>query len=371
MAPKQVETRRSLHLRKAAMTPGPNEKVHPVTKISTIVERLVLEGIPATEALAGVSLPLAQLSSPATRVSVNQVLQSYDNAIKLSRDPHFAYHAGLKFHVSTYGMYGFALLSCPNFRDTMAFAVKYHGIAAPLVEIAFEEEGGAGIWTIVPMPYPRVDSRLYRFIVELQMAIHLSLHRDVMGASFRPSELHFSFPRPRPEGASAFDSPALYEQPENRLVFDAHWLDGRPNFGNAVSYAELCQLCERLTDELQLGTGMAGRVRSMILADLLRHVSFDSVAEQLKMSPRSLRRRLQEEGTSFRELVDEVRAQLAIKYVRDTSLSIEDVTYTLGFNDASAFRHAFRRWTGAAPYEFRRAKTNVHSGSSERPDGWV
>src|SRR5258708_4360697 len=134
-----------------AMTPGPNENVHPVTKIATIVERLVSEGVPATEALTGVNLSLTQLYSPAARVSVNQVLQSYDNAIRLSRDPHFAYNAGLKFHVSTYGMYGFALLSCPNFRDTMAFAVKYHAIAAPLVEIAFKEEGGAGIWTMLPM----------------------------------------------------------------------------------------------------------------------------------------------------------------------------------------------------------------------------
>ena len=145
------------------------------------------------------------------------------------------------------------------------------------------------------------------------------------------------------------------------MVFDAHWLDGRPNLGNAVTYAELCQLCDQLTSELQLSAGMAGRVRSMILTDLVRHANFDSIAERLKMSPRSLRRRLQEEDTSFRELVDEVRAQVAIKYVRDTSLSIEDVTYALGFNDASAFRHAFRRWTGAAPYEFRRAKTNMHS----------
>jgi AraC-like DNA-binding protein len=345
------------------MTPGPNEKVYPVTKVATIVERLISEGVPATEALAGVSLSLTQLNSPAARVSANQVLQSYDNAIRLSRDPQFAYNAGLKFHVSTYGMYGFALLSCPNFRDTMAFAMKYHGLAAPLAEIVFKEEGGAGIWTIVPKPYPRVDDRLYRFIVELQMAIHLSLHRDVMGASFGPSELHFTFARPRPEnkGAPAFDCPVLYEQPENRLVFDAHWLDGRPNLGNAVTYAQLCQLCDQLTDELQLSAGMAGRVRSMILTDLVRQADFDSVAERLKMSPRSLRRRLQEEGTSFRELVDQVRAQVAIKYVRDTSLSIEDVTYALGFNDASAFRHAFRRWTGAAPYEFRRAKTNLHS----------
>jgi AraC-like DNA-binding protein len=345
------------------MTPGSNEKIYPVTKIATIVERLVAEGVPMTEALAGVSLSPAQLISPTVRVSANQVLQSYDNAAKLSRDPQFAHNVGLTFHVSTYGMYGFALLSCPNFRATMAFAMKYHGLAAPLAEIVFAEESGAGSWTIVPKPYPRIEGRLYRFIVELQVAVHLSLHRDVMGASFCPSEIHFTFAQPRLEnqGTPAFDCPVRYEQPENRLIFEARWLDGRPNLGNAVTYAQLCQLCDQLANELELVTGSAGQVRSIILTDLERHANFDSIAERLKMSPRSLRRRLQEEGTSFRELVDEVRAQVAIKYIRDTNLSIEDVTYALGFNDASAFRHAFRRWTGAAPYEFRQAKTNMGS----------
>jgi len=102
-----------------------------------------------------------------------------------------------------------------------------------------------------------------------------------MGASFRPSELQFRFSETAfgDDGRQAFfECPALYDQPENQLVFDAHWLDGRPNLGNAVTYAELCQLCDRLTSELELSTGVAGRVRSMILTDLVKHANFDSVA---------------------------------------------------------------------------------------------
>jgi AraC-like DNA-binding protein len=345
------------------MKPGLNEKVYRVTKIATIVELLAMEGTKATDALAGVSLSLAQLQSPATRVSVNQILRSCENAIRLSRDPQFAYKAGLKFHVSTYSIYGFALLSSPNFRDTVSFAMKYHQLAAPLTEIQLKENGKTAVWTISPKPYAQVNDRLNRFVVELQMAIHLSLHREFMGSSFRPSELHFTFPKPRSRTTddTIFECRALYGQPENQLVFDAHWLDGRPNLGNAVTYAELCQLCDRLTSELELSIGIAGRVRSMISTNLVKHAKFDSVARHLNMSSRSLRRKLQEEGTSFRELVDEVRAQVAIKYVRDTDLSIEDIASALGFNEASAFRHAFRRWTGSAPHEFRRTKPTAIS----------
>jgi AraC-like DNA-binding protein len=255
-------------------------------------------------------------------------------------------------------MYGFALLSCPNFRGTMSFAMQYHQLATPLAEIQFTEGDKTAVWTISPRPYAQVNDRLYRFVVELQMGIHLSLHRDFMGSSFQASKLHFTFSKPPRETIddAIFKCPVLYDQPENQLVFPAHWLDGRPDLSNAVTYAELRQLCDQLTRDLELSAGISGRVRNMILTDLVKHANFESVARSLNMSSRNLRRKLLEEGTSFRKLTDEVRAQVAIKFVRDTDLSIEDITSALGFNEASAFRRAFRRWTGSSPYAFRRAK---------------
>jgi transcriptional regulator GlxA family with amidase domain len=77
------------------------------------------------------------------------------------------------------------------------------------------------------------------------------------------------------------------------------------------------------------------------------------------MSERNLRRKLQEEGTSFTRLADELRAQVAIKYVRDSNLSVEDIAFALGFSDAASFRHAFRRWTDATPQDYRRAKVEA------------
>jgi AraC-like DNA-binding protein len=97
------------------------------------------------------------------------------------------------------------------------------------------------------------------------------------------------------------------------------------------------------------------------------------VASKLKTSTRTLRRKLELEGTSFRDLVDELRAQVAIRYVHDTDFTIEDVAFRLGFSDAAAFRHAFRRWTNSSPQEFRRAKTDNGPLSAKqavsRPNG--
>ena len=87
------------------------------------------------EALKGTHISATELYSPTMRVSVNQVIQVIRNAARQSKDPHFAYHTGLKTHVSLYGMYGFAILSSMNFRETMRFAEKYHLLATPLVRL--------------------------------------------------------------------------------------------------------------------------------------------------------------------------------------------------------------------------------------------
>ena len=77
------------------------------------------------------------------------------------------------------------------------------------------------------------------------------------------------------------------------------------------------------------------------------------MADRLSIHPRALRRRLEAEGTSYRDLLAEVRARLAIEYLRQTAMTNEEIASRLGYSDAANFRHAFARWTGKSPSEFR------------------
>jgi AraC-like DNA-binding protein len=336
---------------------GPDDKIYPVLKIASVVGSLQAEGIAADQALDKVNLTDSDLTSPATRVSLNQVIQSCRNAIRLSNDPYFAYHAGLRFHVSTFGMYGFAMLSSPNFRQTIQFSLRYRQLATPLTDISFREEGGNGVWTIVPVPHPNVDAALYRFLVDMQFGIQTSLFRDIMGPSFGPRRLRATF---GPSAGSLeyrklFGCPVVFRQAENEFLFDAKWLDGTPELGNEITYRSVLSLCDQLMDELQLRVGLVGKVREAILHNLARPRSLHAVAEHLKMSPRTLRRKLRDENSTFREIMDDLRMRVAIKYLRDTDLTIEEIAAALGFSDAANFGHAFRRWAQGTPKEFRRA----------------
>jgi len=334
---------------------GPDEKVYPVVKIAMVVNALAAEGVALKDALAGVAISKEALSSPATRVSLNEVVRCYGNAARLSRDPRFAYHVGLKFHVSTYGMYGFAILSSANFRQTMQFAVRYHQLATPVAEISFKEERQRGVWTIAPIAHPRIDAVLYRFIVEMQFGIHVSLHRDIMGPAFRPRELTVTYGPPvdAQHYRQAFESDVRFDRPDNRLMFDARLLDGAPDLGAEITYAELVKLCDGLMEEMQLHAGLAGKVRKILLVNSARPAGVKVVAQRLHMTARTLRRKLRAEKTSFRKVTDELKMSMAIKYLRDTELTVDEIAHLLGYGDTANFRRAFRRWTKRGPLEFR------------------
>jgi AraC-like DNA-binding protein len=334
---------------------GTDDKVYSVAKIALVVDALREGGVTPDEALEGAHVLAAELNSPAARISLNQVLAVYRNAVRLAPNPHFAYLTGLRSHISTYGMYGFALLSSTNFRQTMQIAMQFHQLATPLTEIFFREVDGSGVWTIVPLPHLLIDADLYKFLVELQFGHIVSLHRDVMGPAFAPSELHVTFAEPNGIRGTVppFGCEMVLSQPENRLIFDATWLDVPATLGNPITYPGVVALCDAMVDELEHCSGLAGKVREVLLRKLGHDTSLASVSEQLKIPQRTLRRRLLEEGTSFRDIGEHLRTELAVKYLRDTDLSVEDIAFALGFSDAANFRHAFHRWTGKSPNEFR------------------
>ncbi len=150
----------------------------------------------------------------------------------------------------------------------------------------------------------------------------------------------------------------LFEQPENQLVFDSAWLDRAPALGNRVTHAAMLTICDDLLVDIVHRGGTAGMVRQVLLQDIANRPNFETVAKLLRTTPRTLRRQLQAQNTSFRGLVDELRAHLAIKYLRDTDMTSEDIALALGFSDAANFRHAFRRWTKESPSVFKHMATD-------------
>ena len=334
---------------------GFGQKAYNAAKMAAVVDVLLAEGVAPGDALEGADISFDDLHLASTRISRDQLIQCYRNAVALSRDPHLPYTIGSNVHLSAYGMYGYAMLCSTDFRRTMEFAVHYHQLATPLTTIAFEERDRLGTWTIEPLLHPKIDSLLYRFVTELQIAIHISLHRDIMGESFKPREILLTY-----HAAADFrlpseiiGCPVSYQQEANWMVFDSTFLDAAPKLGNRTTFPSVIALCDDLLVDLALGTGAAGKVRSMLLRDVTNRPTLAKVAKLLKTTPRTLRRQLRSEDTSFRQLSNELRIHVAVRYLRETKMTVQDIAFALGFSDAANFRHAFRRQTGKTPNEFR------------------
>jgi AraC-like DNA-binding protein len=334
---------------------GFEERLYSATKLVALMQSLANLGVAPHDALQGVDLSMDELHSPDARISLSQMLQALKSAVRLGHDAHLPYKLGLNNHVTAYGMYGYAMLCGVDFRRTMEFAVAYHQLAAPLTTITFTEEDRRGVWTIEPVLHPLIDAQFYRFLTELQFGIHVCLHRDLMGASFAPIKIAMTY-APATDFRLSPDlvgCPISFGEAANQLIFDAAWLDAKPTFGNRTTYAAVRTLCDELVAEMEIKAGVAGKIRRLLLQDIANRPTFSATARLLGTTTRTLRRQLRLQKTSFRELLDELRTHLALKYLKETAMTNDDIAFALGFSEAANFRHAFKRWTKQSPRQFR------------------
>jgi AraC-like DNA-binding protein len=334
---------------------GLNERIYESTKLAALFDMLVEQDCPANEILRNVNLTADKVHSPKSRISLAELMAACKNAIRLSNDPHLPYRIGTSIHISAYGMYGFAILCCPDFRKAMAFAELYHALAAPLATIEFTEKQGSASWVIEPNARAATDPQVYRFITEMQIGIHISLMRDVMGPAFTPEQISVAYPEAHDFGlpADQIGCPLNFTNRTNQITFRSAWLDRAANLGNKTTYPAVVALCDDLLTDLKSRIGVAGEIRALLLRDITNAPTLAAIAKLLEISDRSLRRQLREQGISFRGLRDELRMQIALKYLRTTGLANEDIALALGFSDAANFRRAFRRWTNKSPSEIR------------------
>lgn len=344
-----------------------DQRAFATNKLVATVEMLEKEGISAAQALGGIPIPLATLHDTATRMSVRHLLTGYKNAATLSRDPDFALKLGNNVQITSYGIYGFAMLSCPTHHATIDFALRYHELTCASANLGFRNDAGEAAWTIRPVDEALGDPRLCRFIIELNATTIVALARDIVAPDYNPLWVKFSFPRPSTPMSyeSIFRCEVLFDQEVNEIGIPPGWLEQPTQRADRVTFNTVGPLCEQMLSEERARAGLAGDLRRILVTNIGRFPKIEEIARRLGMSPRTLRRRLVAEGVSYASLLNETRAAIAKTYLRDSLLTIEDIADRVGYSDASNFRQAFHNWMGMSPSHYRRT---YRSGGSN-PDG--
>ena len=329
-----------------------DDRIYLVYKVALLADILAEQGIEPTKILQGTGLSESSLHTINTCISRRQLETVYRNVIKLSKDPAIGLHAGQHIRVTHYGMYGYALLSSANLRDAIEFALKYHELATPTVGMSLHIEEDVAIIHLESL----IDIEdLIVFNLEFQFSLILSLCRDIIGKQFIVQEIRTAYPQPSHYSVyeDIFGCPVLFSQIRNEYRFDSIWLDTVPLRSNEITYDMAEEFCSRALLEMQTKSGVAQQVYHIFMTNPGQFPNIETIAKLLYMTPRTLRRKLDHQGTSYQKILTDVRKHIAIQYLRTTQISIEEIAERVGFSDAANFRRAFKRWIGKTPSAFR------------------
>lgn len=340
-------------------------------RIAAIVATLADDGIEPERALQGAGIEPAQLRSTSTRVSYAQLGTVCRNALRLARDPTIALRSGARMHVTAYDIWGYALLSSRSFGEMLEFSAKYRRVIGPMSAMNYDVVGAPSSCFFEPLLTPDPLDDLYRFAIEFTYAAHQTLGRDLYSEAFAFSSISVAYAEPAHAEAfrAFFGCPVTFGANANALHFDPGWSVREPSTHDPLTHAMARQMCQQFLADLSHAGGTAARVRLALFEQLpWRLPDLESMARELGMDPRTLRRRLQTQGTSYRELLGQVRRVLALHYLRKTRMTTEEIASRLGYSDAANLRHAFARWTGKSPSAYRR-DAPPSSASADRSRG--
>lgn len=251
-----------------------------------------------------------------------------------------------------FGVVGFAALACATLAEALQRLERYHRSVYD-VNIAQVRPCPAGVcieWGVE-------RGRPGALVDETAIAALVQLSRAFTGQALRALEVDFVNPRPadvRPY-EDFFGGIVRFGQPSTRVVLAARDLALPLRGADTALLALLDAQAEALLQQVAAVSGPVG-VWRQALVGLIRsgRTQLADLAQHLQMSPRSLQRRLAEQGHSFQTLLGQTRQQLAEAYLRDASVELAEVALLLGYSEQSAFTRAFRHWTGLPPLQWRR-----------------
>ncbi|MCY1278899.1 putative HTH-type transcriptional regulator [compost metagenome] len=312
-------------------------------------------GLSVERCLAGTGLDWQLLADPGAEVEAEQELQLIRNLdAALGHIPGIGLQAGLRYRLPAFGIWGFAILSSPNLRSALQVGLRYVDLSY-VFHTLYLEESDAEARLVFDDRFTPADVRT--FALERECAAALSLMNELSGTTLPVLRASFRIPPPadlRPYEELLGITPAFNAE-VNCLVLDSHTLDLPLPGGNPEAARQCEEQCKALLAKRQVRSGLAGRIRDRLLAQPGQFPDMEQLADELHLTSRTLRRRLDQEGTSFRLLQDEVRQVLAEELLAVAGLSLDEIAERLGYGDVSNFIHAFKRWKGVTPRRYRRA----------------
>ena len=328
---------------------------HHIKALPPALKAMEAMGYDTRQCLAGTGIDPEELLSTdlPQGFSLGQEFRFHRNLLQLSGDPLLGLKLGEAYPVQTYGLFGYAFLSAPNLRQALMIVSNYGPLSFTLFRIDFRETAAAGILrfsTLVDIP-----DDLLTFYADRDIAAALSGLEPEQFTPIRPVAVALMHPDHgrRKAYEAFFGCPVSFNSRHSEIQVDAAILDTPMPMQDAETSAICQQQCQLLLARMSKSSGFIEQVRQLIVARPGYFPDIDYVAEKLHMTSRTLRRRLDEENSSYQQILAEVRYELAREYLATSKLPIEEIAAMLGYSSPGNFSYAFKRWHGSPPRQYR------------------
>ena len=306
--------------------------------------------VPAT-LLEGTGLSDAQLADPQTRVSPQALRVLVERAVQLTREPGLGYYFGLQLKLSSHGSVGFAAMTSATLRAALQVAERYVALRMPFLTLRLSEDGEFATLTLTDS---LSDSASRVFATEALFTALVQMVRPLLGRSLTGMfALAYDEPPYFPGFAHLWPGPVRFGRPHSAIRFAASDLDEALPMADEMAARQALAECERELSTLHATSSLLAGVRRQLAAGERGFPSLGELASARQVSPRTLKRRLAEQNTSYQRLLDELRRDRALKLLEVRSHTIEEIATMLGYSDAANFNRAFRRWLGVSPSRWR------------------
>lgn len=326
--------------------------------IHSLADAVRSHGLDPQPLLEQYGLDAARLAEPGARLSIPRYMRLGHAAIQLTGDPALGLRMGQLSRLNQLGLAGVTAAQAPTVREAARCISRFEALYGSNYrgQSSFHEDaGGAWLRFYSISPYNAYN----RFVVDSVIASWLHQLSSISGEPLRAERIEIEFAQPDYHGDYALlgDCALQFGAEHNQFRLSQASLAQRNPAHCPSTWRLLLNLCERELEQMTRTRTLRERITAL-LGPLLnggREPDLEEVAARLKLPTWTLRRKLAEEGTQFRAILNDTRRDLAMTYIRDTELAFGEIAYLLGFASAEAFQRAFKRWNSQTPGEFRRS----------------
>nr|ACU83585.1 AraC-type DNA-binding domain-containing protein [uncultured bacterium HF130_AEPn_2] len=327
--------------------------------VHTLADAILSHGLDPQPLLLQYGLDPGRLNEPGARLSIPRYMRLGHAAIQLTGDPSLGLRMGQLSRMNQLGLAGVTAAQAPNVREAARTLTRFEALygANYRGQSSFHEDAqGAWLRFYSISPYNAYN----RFVVDSILAGWLQQMATLCQQPVLAERIEIEFAAPDYSASYTVlgDCPIQFGAELNQLRLSQHSLGLRNPQHCPSTWHLLLQLCERELEQLTRTRSLRERI-TRLLGPMLnggREPDLEEVAARLKLPTWTLRRKLAEEGTQFRAILNDTRRDLAMTYIRDTELAFGEIAYLLGFASAEAFQRAFKRWNSQTPGEFRRSQ---------------